>query len=192
MWSPLWVIYFVVVIAGWLVQLWLAVGELKRARELSQQAPGRWPLSFPVYLTDYYVGRSMNKFFRTVSLLGTTPLVIVFASDWLMTARRPEPFQAVLVLFVVLNGVQIFVPKFCRIDNCGVEFETLFPWDHVHRFSLNDRRLLLVVERPTNRTMMQHVEIPLNGLPAALRPGLERELSLRTARYGEPAVGKST
>jgi hypothetical protein len=187
MWSPLWVIYFVVVIAGWLVQLSLAVGELRRARELSLQAPGHWPLSFPVYLTDYYAGRFINKFFHAFSIAGTTLLVALIATDWLLTSTRPEPLQVFPVVCFVTCGVRILVPKLCKIDDRGVEFETLFPWDHVHRFSLNERRLLLVVERPTNRTMMQHVEIPLNGLPSALRPSLERELSLRIRALNKSA-----
>jgi hypothetical protein len=103
-----------------------------------------------------------------VALTGSTTLTLGMLVAWGLSNEPADPRVFNLMLGTLGLDFIAYAPRLCTVSDQGVEFHVVYPWDHILRFHLNDRRLLLVAKRPTDRSLTQHVEIPLNGLPAHL------------------------
>lgn len=165
-----------VAVFGWLLQLRAAAIDRRRARDLANQPADAWPLKFPVHWADFYLGPAVHKTLRITAAAGSTAVVAIMAAAWLIS-REPGTTEFALWIGFLSFGFPAYFPRICMVSDRGLKFEKLYGWDHIHRFDLNDRRLLLVTERPTDRSLVEHVEIPLNGLPEHLRSGLAAKMS---------------
>lgn len=183
--SPPVIVYAALLIAGSMLSCWLATLDYRRSQTLGKQTSPSWPLEFPVYWLDYYLGPRFAKYLRLGQLLVLAPLMGIEAFDAVFRDGKPQGMLLVYLSGVLTLVIRTYIPKICRVDESGIRFEHLYAWEAIRRFTINERRLLFVAERRGAQPMLSHIEIPLNGLPPACRTQLEEQLA---ARVGQVAV----
>ena len=182
-------LFAVSLLTGAGLSLWIAIREFRRARGRSQSIEAAWPFEFPVHWLDYYAGPRLARYcrFGQVALYG--PVFVMGAIDVLFADGSTSGMMLMSLVLFFSAAIRGFVPIPCRMDDRGIQFqEQAYPWKTVRRWNLNDRRLQLVAARSTNRALLYTLEIPLNGLPPALRPWLaeQMEAHLRAELAGRP------
>lgn len=170
-------IYAVLLFVGALFSVWLATADYRRGQVLRKQTAPTWPLEFPVYWLDYYLGPRLAKYLRVGQLLFLVPMIGLEAYETIVRARQPQGMILIYFAGIVVIVVRTYTPQICRVDDEGVKFERLYRWDAIRRWKVNRERLILVAECPGPQPIVGHIEIPLNGLAPALRTALEEQLA---------------
>jgi hypothetical protein len=171
------------IVAGF--SLWLATVDYRRGRLLSRQSAAAWPLEFPVFWLEYYLGPWLARCLRVGQVVLGIPIIVLNAHDAIVRDGAPQGSVLLYATVVGVLAVRTYVPMICRLDDQGVLFEHRYRWNAIRRWKLGRGRLLLVAERHGPQQIVSHIEIPLNGLPPALLPWLEEQM---TARVGHPAM----
>jgi hypothetical protein len=194
-------VFYVIAAIGWLVAIALLIRRIRSARVALRRPPNphAWPMEFPLIWANHFGSRSLNRFLFWLVVVNLGLLLVVEGIDWALhpsweTGRLP----LLMALWALVAWLETQIPHVCTIGDEGISlfgnrayfayFHGPIPWECIRRYTVEPRRLLLVIERPGNRAWMQHVEIPLADLPDSYRPVLEKVLLERTASRREPAT----